>query len=366
MYIRTTRKAFTLIELLVVIAIIAVLIGLLLPAVQMVRTAAARTDNFNRLKQITLAAHAFHDANNVLPAFINSAPYSTPNTGVIAGPGQFVLMPYVEQENLYDSTYGTFVLISQSATNATGTLPTIPAPTATPGVAVGYEAAKASGQMQVWMSATDPTVAQSPAPCNWLMNTFVFGGLAPNGNLTATGQQVGSSASGMGWLLPNTNAPSYDSRIRFVQIADGLSNTLMFVEGQVACGTTTTGTLFGHTETNTVTELRAWNADSDNWIFGASTSTGSIYHGDVTSIKVGVMPPYYFANAANTNNGATPFEVQITASSPCSSTSPQALSGSLQVSLCDGSVRGVDPGISYATWVALNTPWGGDEPGSDF
>jgi prepilin-type N-terminal cleavage/methylation domain-containing protein len=101
------RRGFTLVELLVVIAIIAILVGLLLPAVQQIRESAARISCGNNLKEIGLAMHHYHDIWGSLP----------PTVAYNQGPTWAVLIfPYLEQNNLYDQWDMTHTYYQQSDT----------------------------------------------------------------------------------------------------------------------------------------------------------------------------------------------------------------------------------------------------------
>src|SRR5262249_8823431 len=96
-----SRKGFTLIELLVVIAIIAILIGLLLPAVQKVREAANRARCQNNLKQLAIGIHAFHDTRRYLPQGGGDPGPENPAVRVFYFSWTFHIYPYIEQDNLY-------------------------------------------------------------------------------------------------------------------------------------------------------------------------------------------------------------------------------------------------------------------------
>jgi prepilin-type N-terminal cleavage/methylation domain-containing protein len=198
-----SRRAFTLIELLVVIAIIAILIGLLLPAVQKVREAAARMKCQNNLKQLGLALHNYHDSNGALPAGASDVSQLS---------WRVYILPYIEQNNLYN------------------------------------QFSFASGSWQVQSKLGNALIPISIFNCPSMISN-----LAANGSSKWQGKQTYASdyhgvagpigtnpTTGFAYQMTPDPDGGYaqqgilgnDSAVRFTDITDGLSNT--FAVGEVA------------------------------------------------------------------------------------------------------------------------------------
>ena len=251
MITRLRQHAFTLIELLVVIAIIAILIALLVPAVQKVREAAARTQCINNLKQIALAAHNYQDANRLLPQG-----FDTQGVGCLVR-----LLPYLEQEAQFkvfsfrpapegSGTSGPTMFFAWfrdplNRPPITGS-PTVPRPPARYG---------SEGDFSVFLCPSAPTVDPSSTAIQALnAGTGAVPGKDFNVDFGAAGSYWYSSLPGnqiMGrtnyvasagdWRpRPDRTNPSktvdayglfyYKSRESLARVPDGTSNTIMFAE----------------------------------------------------------------------------------------------------------------------------------------
>jgi prepilin-type N-terminal cleavage/methylation domain-containing protein/prepilin-type processing-associated H-X9-DG protein len=290
------RRGFSLVELLVVIAIIAVLIGLLLPAVQKVREAAARTECGNNLKQIALAAHGYHTNFDLFPGLYNPGDWSNGYRG--RGTIFHYLLPYIEQENVYK------LAIADDGLNPT---PATSDPNAPAGKVI-----------KTYRCPADFT----NVPETLWTNGWAFGNYAAN-------FQVFADVA--------TNNTNHHPRIPG-SFGDGTSSTIIFAERYARC--TYTGGLYG-IQTQTLFGNLWGHGDWDyRWMpaFATWISSG---------------PDSMFQTNPTVPN-CDLFRAQ------------SAHPGGMNVALCDGSVRSLNPNLSGATWWAACTPNAGDTLGPDW
>jgi prepilin-type N-terminal cleavage/methylation domain-containing protein/prepilin-type processing-associated H-X9-DG protein len=297
-------RGFTLIELLVVIAIIAILIGLLLPAVQKVREAAARAKCQNNLKQISLATVNCADTNSgMMPPGLGLYTSRTPTPGNGNGGVLFHILPYIEQGNAYKAS-----LVTGNGTTG------------------GDDRNGHWDTYSLW-SAQNVPVKTYICPSDFTQDE---GWAKSNTSYGYNGQIFGLNFSG-GWGMGTKRYPSF--------LSDGTSNTLFYTEKMVI-----------------------WRGDGGAWV---PDQDGSLTFGENFWPDWG--PTLASPEDGRQLTGvAAIFKVCRREEDASGQRANSPHTAGINVAMGDGSVRFVSQGVSPTTWWAAFTPNAGDILGSDW
>jgi prepilin-type N-terminal cleavage/methylation domain-containing protein len=327
------RRAFTLVELLVVIAVIALLIGLLLPAVQKVREAVMRAQCQSNLKQVVLAVHHFHDVNKTMPPYFGIFPtvpgcgqYPWCNRKAVYGGWFAHLLPFVEQDNVYARIKNEITLSNYNDVKLkfTGAPPSgcqvvvvpynghsfVTTVCSNPGSSV-YE------NHDIWIDGVHEVtypILQCPSDPSQNPDGRVYS-IWGSTNYLANWNAWGDGQGGH-WTPPQ----------RFAALQDGLSNIVLFGEGYANCDTVGRIALFSWTYQTFGLD---WYDQPNTFMFQVRPGTG-------------------------------------TCPTCCDNWRAQTPHAAMNVALADGSVRGVSPSISQTTWTRALLPRDGQVLGNDW
>lgn len=322
------RRAFSLVELLVVISIIAVLIGMLLPAVQKARETANRVACQNNLKQLGLAVHNYHDAYEVLPFGSNFL------TGVDNISTVSYLLPYIEQGALFIETSGGQNVFNNNGATTPWALTKVP--------------------VFICPSEIQPQISSGDFTCNYHTNSGTWYSMVGN---TWDGPFVFAYPAGQ----TVDGVTGLQNGVRFTDITDGLSNTGAFAE--VCAGMSTASLRNGRNilyEANskwpTGTPPFASMAAATQFFMTLSTNFNPYTGQGFPWNNGGPLRSFYNHLTPPNTNGFVTTTAYFTCVRPASSYHP----GGVNALLCDGSVLFVTNNVDHATWTAYGSIAGGE------